>query len=105
VITKSCIDVELRNQVVLVATIYRPPNASIVYHSLDVGDYGLQALDEIYWNLLPLYGYVYLLGDFNADLLDPGHSLFPGFLDFLEILCNVAIFRTRGASGKLLNCE
>jgi hypothetical protein len=30
-----------------------------------------------------LYGEVYLLGDFNVDLLDPGHSLFPRFLDFL----------------------
>jgi hypothetical protein len=44
-------------------------------------------------------------GDFNVDLLDPGHSLFPRFLDFLEMfmLCNVAIFPTRAASGKLLD--
>jgi hypothetical protein len=75
-----------------------------MYRSLD-GDYGLQALEEIFSDLLPLYGDVCLLGDFNVDLLDPGHSLFPRFLDFLEMfmLCNVAIFPTREASGKLLN--
>jgi hypothetical protein len=55
----------------------------------------LQALKEICSDLLPLYGEVCLLGDFNVDHLDPGHSLFPRFLDFLEMvmLCNVAIFR------------
>jgi hypothetical protein len=39
------------------------------------------------------------------DLLDPGQSLFPRFLDFLEMfmLCNVAIFPTKRASGKLLD--
>jgi hypothetical protein len=38
---------------------------------------------------------------FNVELLDPGHYLFPRFLDFLEMfmLCNVAIFPSRGASG------
>jgi hypothetical protein len=52
-----------------------------------------------------LYGEVCLLGDFNVDLLDPGHSLYPRFLDFLEMfmLCNVAVLQTRGASGKLLD--
>jgi hypothetical protein len=82
-----------------VATIYRPPNTSVVYHSLD-GDYNLQALEAICSNLLSLYGDVCLLGEFNVDLLDPGDSLFPRFLDFL---CNVAIFPTRGASGNLLD--
>jgi hypothetical protein len=40
------------------------------------------------------YGEVCLLGDFNRDLLDPGHSLFPRFLDFWDMfmLCNVAVF-------------
>jgi hypothetical protein len=54
---------------------------------------------------IPLYGEVCLLGDYNIDLMDPGPSLFPRFLDFLEMfmLCNLAIFPTRGASGKLLN--
>jgi hypothetical protein len=70
--------------VVLVATIYRPPNTSVVYHSLD-GDYGLQTLDEICSDIPPLYGEVCLLGDFNVDLLDPGHSLFARLLDFLEM--------------------
>jgi hypothetical protein len=57
------------------------PYISFVYHSLD-GDYGLQ---EISSNLLPLYGEICLLGNFNVDLLDPGHSLFPRFLDFSEM--------------------
>jgi hypothetical protein len=65
----------------------------------------LQALEEICSDLLPLYGEVCLLGDFNVDLLDPGHSLYPRFLDFLEMfmLCNVAVLQTRGVSGKLLD--
>jgi hypothetical protein len=79
-----------------VATIYRPPNTSVVYHSLD-GDYNLQALEAICSNLLSLYGNVCLLGEFNVDLLDPGDSFFPRFL------CNVDIFPTREASGKLLD--
>jgi hypothetical protein len=55
-----------------------------VYHSLD-GDYGLQTLDEICSDIRPLYGEVCLLGVFNVDLLDPGHSLFARFLDLLEM--------------------
>jgi hypothetical protein len=78
------VEVKLRNRVVLVATIYGPPNTSVVYHSLD-GDYDLQALKEICSDLLRLYGEFCLLGDFNVDLLDPGHSLFARFLDFLKM--------------------
>jgi hypothetical protein len=101
------VEIKLLNRVALVATIYWPLNTSVVYHSLN-NDYGLhQALEEIYSDLLPLYGEVCLLGDFNVDLLDPGNSLFPRFLDFLEMLMwlcgNVAIFSTRGVSGKLLD--
>jgi hypothetical protein len=79
--------------VVLGATIYRPPNTSVVYHLLD-GDYGLKTLEEICSDLLTLYGEVCLFLDFNVDLLDLGQSLFPRFLDFLEIFMyfNVAIF-------------
>jgi hypothetical protein len=33
------VEIKLRNRVVLMATIYRPPSTSVVYHSLD-GDYG-----------------------------------------------------------------
>jgi hypothetical protein len=57
----------------------------------------LQALEEISSDLPPLYGEVCLFEDFIVDLLDPGHSLFPRFLDFLEMfmLCNVAIFPKR----------
>jgi hypothetical protein len=67
------VEIKLRNRMFLVATIYRPPNTSVVYHSLN-DDYSLQALEEICSNLLPLHGEVCLLGDFNVDLLDPGHS-------------------------------
>jgi hypothetical protein len=48
------------------------------FHSV----YSLQALEEICLNL---HGEVCLLGDFNVDLLDSSHSLFPRFLDFLEM--------------------
>jgi hypothetical protein len=67
-----------------VATINRPLNTSVVYHLLD-GDYGLQALQEICLDLLPLYREVCLLRDFYVDLLDPGNSLFPRFFDFLDL--------------------
>jgi hypothetical protein len=40
-------------RMVFVATIYRPPSTSVVYHLLD-GDYGLQALEEIRSDLLLL---------------------------------------------------
>jgi hypothetical protein len=99
------LEIKLRNRVILVATIYRPPNTSVVYHSLD-GEYGLQVLKEICSNLLPSYGKVCLLGDFHIDLLASGYSLFPLIsIDFLEMfmLCNVAILPMRGASGKFLN--
>jgi hypothetical protein len=81
-----------------VATIHRPPNTKVVYHSLD-GDYGLQALEIC--SALPFC----LLGDFNVDLVHPVHSLFPRFLNFLEMfmLWNVAIFPTRRASAKLFD--
>jgi hypothetical protein len=96
-------EIKLCNWGLLVAAMYRSSNKNVVYHSLD-GDYGLQALEEICSNLLPLYG-VCLLEDFNVDLLDPGHSLFTRFLDFLEMcmLCNVAVFLTRSAFGKLFD--
>jgi hypothetical protein len=44
------VEIKLRNRVLLVVTMYRPPNTSLVYHSLDVGDCGLQALEEIFAN-------------------------------------------------------
>jgi hypothetical protein len=55
-----------------VATIYRTLNTSVVYHSLD-GDYGLQALEEICSDLLPLYdlsSWRFLLGGASGKLLD-----------------------------------
>jgi hypothetical protein len=47
------VEIKLRNRVNLVATVYRPPSTSVVYHSLD-GDYELQTLQEICSDLLPL---------------------------------------------------
>jgi hypothetical protein len=61
------VEIKLRNRVVLVITICRPPNTSVVYHLLNLGDYGLQALEKIFSNILPL-GEVCLLGGFNVDL-------------------------------------
>jgi hypothetical protein len=80
------VEIKLRNRVVLVATICIPPNTSVVYY-LFGDDYGVQALDEICSNLLPLYGEVCLLGNFNVDLLDPGHSLFEGSWISWSYLC------------------
>jgi hypothetical protein len=55
--------------------------------------------------LFSLYGEVFILRDFNVDLLDPGHVLFEPFSDLLEtfMLHNVAILPTRRVSGKLLD--
>jgi hypothetical protein len=68
-------------------------------------DYGLDAFEGICSGLLSLYGEVFNLGDFNAELLDPGHVLFALFFDLLEtfMLHDVAIFPTRRVSGKLLD--
>jgi hypothetical protein len=65
-------------------------NTSVAYHSL-MGDYSLQALEEIFSDLLTLYGGVCLLEDFNVDLLDSGHSLFTRFLEMF-MLYNVVFF-------------
>jgi hypothetical protein len=85
--------------VVLLATIYRPPDTLVVYHSLD-GDYGLPGSGGDLRELPTIVWGGCLLGDFNVDLLDPGHPLFPRFLDFLEMfmLCNVAIFPSEESS-------
>jgi hypothetical protein len=65
----------------------------------------LDAFEGICSDLLSLYGEVFNLGDFNSELLDPGHVLFASFSDLLEtfMLHNVAIFPTRRVSGKLLD--
>jgi hypothetical protein len=71
---------------------------------LESGDYGLDAFEVVCFDLLSFYGEVFILGDFNVDLLDPGHGLFEPFSDLLAtfMLHNVAIMPTRRMSGKLL---
>jgi hypothetical protein len=66
----------------------------------------LDAFEGLCSDLLPLYGdEVFILGDFNVDLLDPGHVLFMPFSNLLEtfMLHNVAILPTRRVSDKLLD--
>jgi hypothetical protein len=70
----------------MVSNHLQPPYTSVVYYSFD-GDYDVQALDEICSNLLPLYGEVCLLENFNVDLLDPGHALFQGSWISWRYLC------------------
>jgi hypothetical protein len=81
------------------------PNTSIVYHSLNTRNYDLETLEQICTDLLPLYGNVYLLSDFNFDLLDPSGFLYAPFDDILEafMLYNVSILPSREILGKLLD--
>jgi hypothetical protein len=76
-----------------------------VYRALESGDYGLEAFEGVCSDLLSFYDEVFILGDFNVDLLDPGHVLIETFYDLLEtfIIYNVAILPTRRVSGKLLD--
>jgi hypothetical protein len=99
------VEIRLLNRVILVGLVYRPPNSSIVYRALESGNYGLDAFEGICSDFLSLYGEVFILGDFNDDLLDPGHVLFEPFSDLLEtfMLHNVAILLTSRVSGKLLD--
>jgi len=62
-------------------------------------------LENILSELLPLYNDVYLLGDFNVNLLTTGDSLFNSFSAILSIfmLYNVSVAPTRAASGTLLD--
>jgi hypothetical protein len=48
--------------------VYRPPNTSIVYRVLDLGDYGLDAFEGVCSDLLSLYGDVFTLGRKNRML-------------------------------------
>jgi hypothetical protein len=76
-----------------------------VYYSLNTRNYGLETFERICADLLPLYGDVYLLGDFNIDLLDPSGFVYTPFGDILVffMLYNVSILPTREISGKLLD--
>jgi hypothetical protein len=78
------VEIRLLNQVILVGSVYRPPNSSIVYRALESGNYGLDAFEGICSDFLSLYGEVFILGDFNVNLLDPGQVLFEPFYDLLE---------------------
>jgi hypothetical protein len=98
-------EIRLLNWVILVGSVYGPPNSSIVYRTLESGDYGLEAFESVCSEVLSLYGEVFILEDFNVDLLDPGHVLFVPFSDLLKtfMLHNVAILPTRRVTGKLLD--
>jgi hypothetical protein len=90
------------HKTLLVGSVYRPPSTSVVYHLIGAHGYGLSALEEVCADILPGYGDVYLIGDFNMNLLDSSDCLFKTFCGFLESfwLYNVT---TRVVSGKLLD--
>jgi hypothetical protein len=81
--------------------VYRLPYSSIVYRALESEDYGLEAFEGVCFDFLSLYGEVIILGDFNVDLLDPGHVLFKSFSDLLETYMLMLPFCQRG--GGLVN--
>jgi hypothetical protein len=99
------VEIMLLNRVILVGSLYRPPNSSIVYRALESGVYGLDAFGGVCSDLLSLYGKVFILGDFNIDFLYPGPVLFEPFSDLLKtfMLHNSAILLTRRVSGKFLD--
>jgi hypothetical protein len=99
------VEMRLSDRMILVGSIYRPPNSSTVYLAQGSGDFGLNELEEICSDLLPRYNDVILLGDFNIDLLDPEHVLFAQLKSLLEtyMLHNVSILPTRPVSNKLLD--
>jgi hypothetical protein len=90
------VKITLLNRVILVGSVYRPPNSSVFY----------SALEGVCSDWLSLYGEVFILGDFNVGVLDPGHVLFAPFSDLLEtfMLQNIPILPTRRVSGKILDC-
>jgi hypothetical protein len=55
------VEIRLLNRVILVGSVYRPPNSSIVYRALESGNYGLDAFEGICSDLLSLYGEVFIL--------------------------------------------
>jgi hypothetical protein len=99
------VEIRLLNWVFLVGSVYSSPNSSIVYRTLESEDYDLDAFEGVCSDVLSLYGEVFTLGDFNVDLLDPGHVLFEPYSDLLKtfMLHNVAILPTRRVYGKLLD--
>jgi hypothetical protein len=87
------------HRVIIVGSVYRPPNFSIVCRALESGYYNLDAFEGVCSDLLSLYGEVFILGDFNADLLVPGHVLFAFFSDLLETC------RKEGCLVNFLTCS
>jgi hypothetical protein len=49
------VEIKLLNRVILVGSLYRPPNSSIVYRALESGDYSLDAFEGVCSDLLCLY--------------------------------------------------
>jgi hypothetical protein len=62
---------------------------------LGSGHYGLDAFESAWSDLLPLYGEIFLLGDFNVDLFDSGNSFLASFTGLLGtfMLYNVQLLR------------
>jgi hypothetical protein len=65
------VEITLLNRVILVGSVYRPPNSSVFY----------SALEGVCSDWLSLYGEVFIRGDFNVGVLDPGHVWFAPFSD------------------------
>jgi exonuclease III len=95
------VEIIVNSKKLLIASIYRPPSSSIVYQNLASGDYGLQSLEDILSELLPLYNEIFLFGDFNINLLSKNDPLFNMLNDIMTIfmLYNVSVLPTRAASG------
>jgi hypothetical protein len=62
------VEIRLRDRLILVGTV-----VIIVYRMLGSGHYGLDTFESAWSDLLPLYGQIFLLGDFNVDLFDSGN--------------------------------
>jgi Reverse transcriptase (RNA-dependent DNA polymerase) len=99
------ITVNINNDNVLVGVVYRPPSTSIVYKGLEANNYGINELEKVLAELIPLYDKLYMFGDFNVDLLDDNDPLYGSFTNILNtfMLYNVSLRPTRLVSGKLLD--
>jgi hypothetical protein len=64
------VEIRLFNRVILVGSVYRPPNSSIVYRAMDSGDYDLKAFEGVSSDLLSLYGEILFLVSVPACVND-----------------------------------
>jgi hypothetical protein len=87
------------NRIILAGSVYRLPRSSIFYRALESGDYGLEVFEDVCSDLLFLYGDVFILGNFNVALLDPGHVL---FAPFSGVLCSIMLLFSRRRRGGCL---